>query len=60
MTQAKFEALLGRFTAAVFTDDGLYHDVFYGAFQGRAKIAEMLEEHFGRMARPIVGKCINP
>ncbi len=59
MTQAEFEALLGKFTAAVqgdtgggaalaavFTEDGLYHDVFYGVFQGRAKIAEMLEEHF--------------
>jgi len=34
MTQAEFEALLGRLAAAVFTDDSLYHDVFYGAFQG--------------------------
>ena len=57
MTQSEFEALLGRFTAAVeraggdalaalFTEDGVYHDVFYGAFQGRARIAEMLEGHF--------------
>lgn len=57
MDQAGFEALLGRFTAAVereggaaladqFTEDGVYHDLFYGPNQGRAKIAEMLEEHF--------------
>jgi len=32
--------------AAEFTEDGLHHDVFYGAFQGRADIAEMLEKHF--------------
>jgi ketosteroid isomerase-like protein len=57
MTQEEFAALLGRFSAAVerdggtalaalFTEDGIYHDIFYGAFQGRAKIAEMLEDHF--------------
>ena len=57
MDQSSFEVLLGTFTsaiegddgaalAAVFTEDGIYHDVFYGAFQGRARIAEMLEDHF--------------
>jgi ketosteroid isomerase-like protein len=57
MDQSQYEALLTKFTAAVeqdggdalaalFTEDGIYHDVFYGAFQGRAKIAEMLEDHF--------------
>ena len=36
----------GKAFAALFTDDGVYHDVFYGAFAGRAKIAEMIDEHF--------------
>jgi len=36
----------GRRFAALFCEDGVYHDVFYGAFAGRAKIAEMIEDHF--------------
>ncbi len=54
-------ALLARFTAAAeagdgpglaacFTEDGVYHDIFYGDFVGRAAIAEMLEGHFHRDA----------
>ena len=57
MQQSEFETLLARFSAAVerdggaalgalFTEDGIYHDIFYGAFQGRTKIAEMLDDHF--------------
>lgn len=52
-----FSGLLDRFTQAVeaadgnglgalFTEDGIYHDTFYGAFRGRAEIAGMLEERF--------------
>ena len=40
----------GRAFAALFTPDGVYHDVFYGAFEGRAKIAEMIGHHFYRTA----------
>jgi hypothetical protein len=29
---------------------GVYHDVFYGAFEGRAQIAEMIDDHFYRTA----------
>ena len=36
--------------AALFTEDGVYHDVFYGAFAGRAKIAEMIDDWFYRTA----------
>ena len=54
-------ALLKEFTSAVerrdgkafanlFTEDGVYHDVFYGAFKGRAKIAEMIDDWFYRTA----------
>ena len=52
-----FTGLLGRFTtavesgddgafAALFSEDGVYDDVFYGEFQGRERLAEMLREHF--------------
>ena len=36
--------------AACFTPDGVYHDVFYGAFQGPA-IADMIENYFHRDAQ---------
>ncbi len=56
-----FTDLLARFTAAVeagdgqalaatFTEDGVYHDTFYGAFAGREAIADMLENRFWRDA----------
>jgi ketosteroid isomerase-like protein len=40
----------GKAFAALFAEDGVYHDVFYGAFEGRAKIAEMIDEVFYRSA----------
>ena len=40
----------GKTFAALFTEDGVYHDVFYGAFQGRAKITEMIDNWFYRTA----------
>src|SRR5436305_2186094 len=40
----------GRAFAELFTEDGIYHDVFYGAFKGRAKIAEMINDRFYRTA----------
>ena len=40
----------GRAFAALFTEDGVYHDVFYGTFSGRAKIAELIEDWFYRTA----------
>ena len=51
-----FTSMLGRFTAAVaandgaglaalFTEDGVYDDGFYGEFAGRSAIAQMLQ-HF--------------
>ncbi|MEM9140432.1 MAG: nuclear transport factor 2 family protein, partial [Pseudomonadota bacterium] len=56
-----FEALIRSMTEAAcrgdglgvadcFTADGVYHDVFYGAFRGR-DIARMIEGHFHRDAR---------
>lgn len=36
--------------AALFTEDGVYHDVFYGVFEGREKIASMIDDWFYRTA----------
>lgn len=41
----------GKAFAALFTEDGVYHDVFYGAFKGRARLAEMIDDWFHRTAR---------
>ena len=40
----------GAAFAALFTEDGVYHDVFYGAFAGREKIAAMIDDWFYRAA----------
>jgi len=40
----------GKAFAALFTEDGVYHDVFYGAFKGHDKIAEMIDDWFYRTA----------
>jgi ketosteroid isomerase-like protein len=40
----------GAAFAELFTEDGVYHDVFYGAFTGRARIAGMIDDWFYRTA----------
>lgn len=40
----------GRAFAGLFTEDGIYHDVFYGAFEGRERIAAMVDDWFYRTA----------
>src|SRR6202171_1508684 len=40
----------GKAFSELFTEDGVYHDVFYGAFTGRAKIAGMIDDWFYRTA----------
>ena len=66
-----FQTLLGRFTAAVeagdgkrlgalFTEDGVYHDTFYGEFRGPEAIADMLENHFWRDARDFRWEMMEP
>ncbi len=40
----------GKAFAELFTEDGVYHDAFYGAFAGRAKIAELIDDWFYRTA----------
>jgi hypothetical protein len=62
MNSAEFGALLHRMTSAIcagdgeataacFRPDGVYHDGFYGEFEGRAEIARMVKEFFHRDAR---------
>lgn len=41
----------GKAFAALFTEDGVYHDVFYGAFAGREKVAQMIDDWFYRAAK---------
>ena len=52
-----FEDVIAKFTkavetndglslAALFTEDGVYDDEFYGEFKGREAIAKMLNDHF--------------
>jgi ketosteroid isomerase-like protein len=40
----------GKSFAALFTEDGVYHDVFYGTFAGHGAIADMINDHFYRTA----------
>ena len=40
----------GKAFADLFTEDGVYHDVFYGAFAGREKIAAMIDDWSYRTA----------
>ncbi|HEX6959506.1 MAG TPA: nuclear transport factor 2 family protein [Ferrovibrio sp.] len=40
----------GAAFAQLFTEDAVYHDVFYGAFKGRARIAELIDDWFYRTA----------
>ncbi len=41
----------GKSFASLFAEDGVYHDVFYGAFEGREKIAQMIDDWFYRTAK---------
>jgi ketosteroid isomerase-like protein len=41
----------GAAFAKLFTEDGVYHDVFYGVFAGRNKIAGMIDDWFYRTAK---------
>ena len=61
MTSDDFNQLLARFTlaaesgdgarfAALFTEDGVYHDYIYGSHAGRAEIAHMMQNLFHRDA----------
>jgi len=40
----------GAAFADLFTEDGVYHDLFYGEFAGRPRIAELIDDWFYRTA----------
>lgn len=50
----------GKALAALFAEDGVYHDVFYGPFKGRAKIAELIDDWFYRTARDFRWEMFRP
>jgi len=50
----------GKAFAELFTEDGVYHDVFYGAFKGHAKIAEMIDDWFHRTAHEFRWEMFRP
>ena len=50
----------GKAFASLFTEDGVYHDVFYGDFKGRQKIAEMIDDWFHRTARDFRWEMFRP
>lgn len=50
----------GKAFAALFTEDGVYHDVFYGAFKGRERIAGMVNDWFHRTARDFRWEMFRP
>jgi hypothetical protein len=71
MTTFNFAALIDRFCdaasrgdgkalAACFTEDGVYHDYIYGPHQGRASIADMLENLFHRDAADYDWRMFDP
>jgi ketosteroid isomerase-like protein len=50
----------GAAMAALFTENAVYHDVFYGAFEGKARIAEMIQDWFYRHARDLRWDMFDP
>src|ERR1700744_2309472 len=50
----------GQAFAALFTPDGIYPDVFYGPFEGRQKIAEMIDAWFYRTAKDFRWEMFRP
>jgi len=58
-TQA-VESRNGAGFARLFTEDGVYHDAFYGAFEGRARIAELIDDWFYKDARDFLWDMHEP
>ena len=46
--------------ARLFAEDGVYHDVFYGAFRGTAKIAELIDTWFYKTAHDFKWDMLEP
>ncbi len=54
------EARDGTGFAQLFTQDGVYHDAFYGSFEGRARIAELIDDWFYKDARDFLWDMHEP
>lgn len=54
------EARDGTGFAQLFTQDGVYHDAFYGSFEGRARIAELIDDWFYKDARDFLWDMHDP
>ena len=50
----------GTALAALFTEGGVYDDIFYGEFRGRAAIRDMLEKIFWRDGRDFIWEFRDP
>src|SRR5882724_9818310 len=50
----------GKSFAALFTPDAVYHDVFYGAFEGTEKLAALVDDWFHRTARELRWEMFRP
>ena len=50
----------GKALAALFTEDGVYHDGFYGAHSGRDSIESMLEDKFWGQAQGFRWQMMDP
>lgn len=57
---AAVEAGDGTALANLFTEDGVYHGMFYGAFAGREAIKGMLEGIFHRDAKDFRWELLDP
>lgn len=54
------ESGVGSRLADLFCDDGVYHDGFYGPFQGREAIADMLGQYFHGHAKDFKWRMKEP
>jgi ketosteroid isomerase-like protein len=50
----------GAAMAALFAEDGVYHDCFYGSFRGREAIRSMIEDYFHRDGEDFVWDMHDP
>lgn len=58
MTQAAAKGD-GKAVADCFTEHGIYHDCFYGSFQGQS-IVDMIENYFHRDAKNFLWEVMDP
>lgn len=50
----------GERMARLFCEDGVYHDVFYGAFRGREAIADLVNRRFYESAEDLRWEMLDP